>query len=325
MTFLRSGTLWVVLIVLVFAGVLGTALWGYHMAQPGPLQAEKRVVIAAGSGVNAIAKTLAQEGVIESSTQFHAAVRLMGLGGTLRAGEYVFPAQFSLRSVVNMLALGDVAGRRVTIPEGLTVKQIVERLKATEGVVDDTPTLPAEGTLFPDTYAYQHGDKLSVLLKRMETRLQEELAKAWAARHPDVPFATPQDMLILASMIEKETGLIDERARVAGVFINRLRLNMKLQSDPTVIYGATDYAGNLTTVHLREPHPYNTYVHRGLPPTPIANIGTAALMAAAQPEAHNFIFFVADGHGGHAFAVTYPEHLANLEKYIKTYKEKHGQ
>jgi UPF0755 protein len=297
-----------------------SAGWGWFIAQPGPLVEEKTVVIHPGMSLAGIATRLAEEDVIGGTRRFQVAVRVLGLGTTLQAGEYTFPRHISLRSVVNKLAVGDVENRRLTAPEGLTVAQVVAKINGLEGLTGEPLVPPAEGTLFPDTYTYRYGDSRLGLLQRMQKRMGEELAAAWLTRDPTLPLKSKEELLILASIVEKETAVPSERAQVAGVFINRLNRGMKLQSDPTVIYGASDYAGDLTTQHLREEQPYNTYIYKGLPPSPIANPGRHALQATAQPNSHDYLYFVADGAGGHAFATTHAQHLRNVEAYLRIYR-----
>jgi UPF0755 protein len=325
-TSFTSSKVLVIAAFVLMAFTLISAGWGWFIAQPGPLEAQKTVVIRPGMSLAAIAGHLAGENVIAGARRFQVAVRVVGLGTTLQAGEYTFPPHISLRSVVNKLAIGDVDNRRLTVPEGLPVAQVIAKLNALEELMGEPLTPPAEGTLFPDTYAYRYGDTRLGLMQRMQKRMVEELAAAWLMRDPAVPLKSQEELLILASIVEKETAVPAERARVAGVFVNRLNKGMKLQSDPTVIYGASDYAGDLTTFHLREDQPYNTYMYRGLPPTPIASPGRDALQATAQPEAHAYLYFVADGSGGHTFATTHAQHLRNVEAYLRIYrKRQHGQ
>ncbi len=321
MKILRSGSLWVVVAVSIIVVVVATAFWGRMLAQPGPLAQEKTVIIAPGAGLIRIASMLAQEDIIASDAQFQYAVWLMGLEGSLQAGEYAFAPQVSMREVINSLATGEVMSRTLVFPEGWRTSQMLARMQAAAGLTGDVPQNVPEGTLFPDTYHYTHGMQAAKLVYMMRQRMEENLQQVWEMRTHDV-LPNQQALLTLASIVEKETAVPAEYAKVAGVFINRLRQDMRLQSDPTVIYGATDYNGDITTQHLREDQPYNTYVHKGLPPTPIANPGRAALEGVAQPAAHDYIFFVAaPGGTGHVFSKTYAEHARHVDAYVKWSQE----
>ncbi len=292
-----------------------TAGWGRYLATQGPLASPATVVIEPGNGPRSIAGKLAEAGVIAHPDAFVLAVRVLGLTGTLQAGEYTFDPGISLRATINKLALGDTENRALTIPEGFTTAQVLARIEADQGLSGKIEQRPTEGTLFPDTYAFRFGVKRQDLLETMSERMAKELAEAWALRQPDSPLATPEALLIMASIVQKEAASEAEMPTIAGVFINRLNQDMKLQSDPTVIYGA-NFDGNLRRKDLTEPHPFNTYVHYGLPPTPIANPGRAALRATAQPEKTSALFFVADpSRTHHLFAETYAEHKRNVARY----------
>jgi len=207
--------------------------------------------------------------------------------------------------------------RRLTIAEGLTARQITRLLEGTEGLTGETPPI-AEGALLPETYAFTLGDSRASVVRRAAAAMEQAVAEAWAARAPDLPLASPRDAVILASIIERETGVAEERGLVAGVFVNRLRRGMMLQSDPTVAYGAGQgmpLDRPLTRADLNEDHPYNTYRIRGLPPGPIAAPGRESLRAATQPETTDYLYFVADGTGGHAFGRTLEEHNRNVARW----------
>jgi UPF0755 protein len=315
---IRSGT-WVVAGALVLGAItVTTAGFGRYMAATGPLTTPAMVVIEPGNGPRTIATKLAQANVIAHPEVFVLAVRALGLAGTLKAGEYQFDAGISLRAAINKLALGDTQNRSVTLPEGFTVKHVLEKLEANPGLTGKIEERPAEGTLFPDTYAFRFGVKRQDILETMSRRMAEELATAWAQRDPASPLKSPEELLILASMIQKEAANDTEMPTIAGVFVNRLNKGMKLQSDPTVIYGA-NFDGNIRRKDLSEPHPFNTYVHQGLPPTPIANPGRAALQAAAQPATTSALFFVADpSRTHHVFTETYEEHKRAVARYWKS-------
>ncbi len=306
------------LFALVFVGVLA---WGYaRYTRPGPAPMETTVVIPRGSGVEAIADTLARAGVVSDALIFRLGVRVSRVDKGLQAGEYVFPRAVSAKGAAEVLLSGKTVVRRLTVAEGLTVRQVLDQLDATSGL-RDTPDAPPEGSLLPETYHFSYGDSRADILLRMGRDMDQALRAAWRERAPGLPLKTPEEALILASIVEKETGLKAERARVAGVFINRLRRGMRLQSDPTVVYGLTGGGGALgrplTRADLKKPTPYNTYTNDGLPPGPICNPGLAAIRAVLHPMATRELYFVADGGGGHAFAETLAEHNRNAAKWRK--------
>ena len=308
----------VFLLGLITAG--GILVWGYaQFARPGPTSHDRIVLLAKGSGLKDIAERLAVAGVIEQPFVFRIGVRLGGWARGLKAGEFRFPARTSMRGTVEILRKGDTVVRRVTIPEGLSSRQVVALLLQTQGLRGDVAMAPAEGTLLPETYHYSHGDERAVLLARMTAAMDAALARLWLERDQGLPFANPDEARILAAMVEKETSLPEERPRIAGVFINRLRRGMRLQSDPTVVYGLTGGGKPLGRALRREdldrPTPYNTYRIAGLPPGAIANPGRAAIGAVLHPIASNELYFVADGTGGHAFAATFAQHRRNVRRW----------
>ncbi|WP_439598861.1 endolytic transglycosylase MltG [Falsiroseomonas sp.] len=309
----------VLLVLLLFlAAGAGGAFW-YARGQwtaPGPLAEPVQMVVPRG-GSAAIADALAERGVIRQPMAFLAATWLTRTEGPLRAAEFQFPARASLREVLAILRDGRPVQRRLTIPEGLTAQQIGRLLEQAEGLTGDTPSF-AEGELLPETYAYQWGDNRAAVVRRAKQAMDQALSEIWAARAPNLPIDTAREALILASIVERETGQREERGLVAGVFINRLRRGMPLQSDPTVAYAAADGGvldRALTRADLDRDHPFNTYRIRGLPPAPIASPGREALRAVARPEATEFLYFVADGTGGHAFARTLDEHNRNVARW----------
>lgn len=313
-----TGTIVVIGILILGAVTAGTALWGAYLAQPGPLAAPATVVVEPGQGPRRIANSLEQAGVINQPDMFVAAVRIMGMDSTLKAGEYAFEPGISLRAVVNKLALGDTENRSVTIPEGWTVKQALARIEAVEGL-EGVAVRPEEGWIFPDTYAFRFGAERGKLLDSMKERMEQELRKAWEGRDLSVPLKSPEELLILASIVQREAANEQEMPMVAGVFVNRLKTGMRLQSDPTVMYGADTLGeGRLKRKDLTEPQPFNTYLFAGLPPTPISNPGRAALMAVARPAQTKALFFVADPSlTMHVFSETYAEHTKNVKRYWK--------
>lgn len=314
---------WRTLLLAVLAVLLvcaaGVGLWGYRAFQrPGPSATTVLVVIPHGTGVSGITQRLKQAGVIERPFVFALGARLLH-GRSLRAGEYEIPAHASAHAVVGLLASGKTYVRRLTVPEGLTTAEALEIVSAAEGLSGQIAQQPGEGELLPETYYYSYGDGRGVVVARMVTSMQRTLAELWEKRVPGLPFATPREALILASIVEKETGQESERARVAGVFVNRLRLGMRLESDPTVVYALSrsgvPLGRPLARKDLDTEDPYNTYRNTGLPPGPIANPGRAALAAVLSPAATDELYFVADGDGGHRFARTYAEHLKNVARY----------
>jgi UPF0755 protein len=309
-----------IFVLLLFAVITLPALIAAYVLAPGPLVEEKTVVIERGSAVAAIANQLAEGGVIREPLLLRLLARFVMPEG-LRAGEYAFPAAITFAQTLNMLREGRVVIRRITIPEGLTVYEIIEQLRTEPTLSGEITALPPEGSLLPETYHYTLNDDRNAIIKRMQGLMQSTLQELWAQRTGDSVLKTPEQAVIMASIIEKETGVKEERTRVAGVFENRLRQGMKLQSDPTVIYALTGGKGPLPRPLLRKDwefqSPYNTYVIVGLPPQPIANPGRASLQAALQPERHEYLYFVADGTGGHVFAKTLADHNANVAQWLK--------
>jgi UPF0755 protein len=298
-----------------------TGLFGVLAAVgPGPPArsgAFTEVQLPRGAGVTGVAANLKAAGVIRSEMVFQVLARLTGAGRSLKAGEYAIPSRASAISILADLEAGRTIVRKVTLPEGLTSAMVVRELQAVPWLTGDVQ-VPEEGTLLPETYRAERGDSRQSVLDRMRTEQQSLLDRLWASRVPGLPLATPQEAVILASIVEKETGVRDERRRVAGVFINRLRMGMRLQSDPTVIYAVSrgePLGRGIRASELASRSPWNTYAYSGLPPTPIANPGRASLEAVLDPLETREIFFVADGTGGHAFAETLEAHNANVARW----------
>lgn len=304
------------LLVLLLAGGLGaTAAWRAY-ADPGPLAEPAQIVIPRG-GTERIAGALAERGVIRDPRLFAAAAWLTRGQGALRAAEFAFPAGVSLEEVLRILRQERPVQRRLTIPEGLTAHQIRVLLDRGEGLTGEAPPFD-EGALLPETYSYEWGETRAAIVRRADAAMDRALAEAWAGRVPELPLATPREALVLASIVERETGRPEERPRVAGVFLNRIRRGMPLQSDPTVAYAATGGAPMdraIGRADLDREHPFNTYRVRGLPPGPIASPGRASIAAVLRPEENDFLYFVADGSGGHAFARTLEEHNRNVARW----------
>lgn len=308
-------------IVLLLAVVLGLAVyWGNkRFEEPGPLAQDKVVNIPRGLGIRDIGELLAREGVIRDPWIFVAGAAAMKVrGADLKFGEYQFTKAASPRDVAETLVEGKVVQHQFTVAEGLTSEQIVARLLENDKMTGTVREVPREGSLLPDGYRFTRGTARDDMIKRMQAAQARVLKEAWDRRVSDLPVKSPEQLLILASIIEKETGKPDERTRVAAVFVNRLKSKMKLQSDPTIIYGLVGGKGSLGRGILKseisQPTPYNTYVIEGLPPGPIANPGRASIEAAANPARTRELFFVADGTGGHAFSETYDQHQKHVAR-----------
>jgi UPF0755 protein len=308
----------IVLVLMIGAG--GVYVYGKQKLEaPGPLQEDKVVNIPARAGMTDIADILQREGVIDNNRwAFIGSVFALKARSELKPGEYSFQKSASLRDVIGTIVEGKVVQHAITIPEGLTSEQIVARLSESDIFAGTVREMPREGTLLPETYKFPRGTSRDQVIARMQQTQKRVLAEIWERRNPDIPVKSPEQLVTLASIVEKETGKADERSRVAAVFVNRLRQKIKLQSDPTIIYGLVGGKGTLgrpiKRSEIQQPSPYNTYVVEGLPPGPIANPGRASLEAAANPARTRDLFFVADGTGGHAFTETYDQHQKNVAK-----------
>ena len=310
---------------LVLAGGLALLL-GHFYERPGPLTEMRTVIIERGAGRIEIAEQLEREGIISSRWAFVAnhLVRNLMSGGKpieMKAGEYEVKTAATMRDVLELLGEGKSILYKVTLPEGLTSQQIVERLLAEPNLSGEITQIPPEGSLLPDTYRVSKGMSRQELIDRMQAESAEFLARAWEKRAPDLPVATPREALILASIVEKETGKADERQRVAAVFVNRLRKKMRMQSDPTIIYGIVGGRGSLgrsiTRTDIDTKTDYNTYRINGLPPGPICNPGRETIEATLNPATSNELYFVADGTGGHTFSETLAAHNAAVQVWRK--------
>ncbi len=328
-----------VLSFIVFFNTLLVALlaigffYGYGAwTGPGPLPVDKNIVIARGSGVSTIAETLENEGIIKSALVFKVAVKISGKESQLKAGEYTFPAAITTRETLSKIVSGDIVQRKITLPEGWTSWQIVQSLKANESLTGDIAAVPAEGSLLPETYLYEKDAPREKIIAEMKAAMDKTIQELWPTREAGLPFDTIEQAITLASIVEKETGVASERATIAGVFVNRLRAGMPLQTDPTVIYAITkgqiqdEGKGPLGRRLLKKDldetdSPYNTYKYPGLPPGPIANPGRAAIQAVLHPEKNDYLYFVADGTGGHVFSKTLGEHSSNAAKWRQIRKE----
>jgi UPF0755 protein len=306
------------LILLAITGGILFVMAKQRFEAPGPLEQDKIVNIPPRLGIRDIADLLVREGVIDSPWTFVMSALLAKTHDELRFGEYQFPRQASLHDVINTIIDGKVVQHQITIPEGLTSEQIVQRLLETDILSGSIKEIPREGSMLPESYRYPRGALREQVIQRMQQAQARVVQEIWDRRMPDLPLRTPQQLVVLASIVEKETGRPDERTRIAAVFINRLKQHMKLQSDPTIIYGLVGGKGTLGRPILKseiEQHtPYNTYVIEGLPPGPISNPGRAALEAVANPARTKELYFVADGTGGHAFSETLEQHQRNVAR-----------
>lgn len=317
------------LVTMVVVGGAGFVLYNQFEA-PGPLEAKRNITIPKGESRIAIAERLEREGIISN--------RLMFVGGhlvntffsskkapDLKAGEYEIKEHASMHQVMEILSEGKSILYKVTIPEGLTSQQIVERLKAEPSLSGDVASLPAEGTLLPDTYSFSKGASRDEIVEQMQAGMKKTVAALWEKRAAELPLRSVEEAITFASIVEKETGKPDERDRVAAVFYNRIKRGMRLQSDPTIIYGIAGGAGSLgrsiTKADIETKTPYNTYQINGLPPGPIANPGKASLEAALNPAKTNDLYFVADGSGGHAFTDNLKDHNAAVQKWREVEKQ----
>ncbi|MGD9538899.1 MAG: endolytic transglycosylase MltG [Alphaproteobacteria bacterium] len=286
---------------------------------PGPLQAAHTVVLERGAGARAIADRLAEEGVLEDAQVFLLGLWLKGEQGALKAGEYAFEPGVSPAGVAAKLVAGDTVIRRLTIAEGLTSAEIVALVDGAEGLSGEIGEVPPDGTLLPETYHFSYGDARRDIIARMKAGMAQAIEALWPKRQAELPLNSPEEAVTLASIVEKETGVASERPMVAGVFVNRLRRDMPLQSDPTVIYaltmGKAPLGRPLARTDLEVDSPFNTYRYKGLPPAPIANPGRASLEATLNPADTDALYFVADGSGGHAFARTLDEHNRNVRRW----------
>ncbi len=293
--------------------------------RPGPLTQDKVVILTREDDDGPIAQQLEKAGVVENATLFSAMTILDGQRSALKRGEYDFRAGISMREVEELLARHRVVRHKLSIPEGLTSEQIIERIRESDLLAGDIKETPREGSLFPDTYVFERGDSRGALIAHMTAEQTKMVNEIWAKRAPDLPVKSPGELVTLASIVEKETGRADERPRVAGVFVNRLTKHMRLQSDPTIVYGLVFGKGTLghsiTRNELQEATPYNTYVIDGLPPGPICNPGRLAMEAVANPARSRDLFFVADGTGGHAFAETLDQHTKNVARWRQIEKD----
>jgi UPF0755 protein len=313
--------------VLTLSSMGGVLLfWGPGgILSQGPHSEDVTVIIEKGSTLSVTAHLLAQKGTLLYPWSFVTSVLLSGNRGALKAGEYLIPAHASPLDIVRMLVSGKIVTHQVTIPEGMTVAQIIDIIKVLPHLVGEVACIPEEGTLLPETYRYAHGDSREKVMAQMRRSMKLALEEVWKKKKKELPIKTPEELLVLASIVEKETGVPTERSQVAAVFLNRLKKGMKLQSDPTVIYGITlggKPLGRLLTLNdLKHESAYNTYLIPALPPKPIACPGRKSLEAIVEPAITGDYYFVANGTGGHTFSPTYSQHLENVREWRKVQKK----
>ncbi len=298
----------------------GLALYAIdRFERAGPLAANSIVYIPRGTGFDGITRRLEEAGVIDDPLLFRLGVRTLRAARGLRAGEYNFPAGVSMRGAVELLLSGETVVHRLTFPEGLTSAEALALIAGAEALEGDAGPVPPEGSILPETYHYARGDSRAELIARMRRDMEMVLGELWLERADGLPLDRRADAVILAAIVEKETAVPDERPLIASVYLNRLEKGMRLQSDPTVVYGLTGGTGRLgralTHKDLQAANPYNTYLNAGLPPGPIANPGRATLAAVLHPAETGYLYFVADGSGGHRFARTLREHNRNVAKW----------
>ena len=324
-----GGRLFFRIIILSLIFFLGGSVFSFYslLYEQNDISETTLVLVEKGENLNQIARRLKKENLLKSIAVFKAAARFSGKATALKAGEYRIPAHASAKEMLDILVSGQTIVRRVTIPEGKTSRQIFDILNQTAGLFGDLPEkIPENGELLPETYVFSYGMPRKIIVDRMLSGMRKTIDELWPTRDNDLPYTTKEEALILASIIEKETSVGAERPRIAGVFINRLRKGMRLQTDPTVIYAVTngtmELKRRLTHSDLKTPHPFNTYMNKGLPPAPICNPGRDSIQAVLKPQKTNEIYFVADGTGGHVFARSFDEHRRNILNWKKVRQQK---
>jgi UPF0755 protein len=323
---------WVLFFIALLVTVIGGGLFlGRSMLEAqGPLEKTTNVLIPRGAGPFTMARVLEEQGVISHPRLFRIALMVDPTPKPIKAGEYEVPPHVSMARLVEILQSGKLVQRRLTVPEGMTTAEVIELVRKTDALSGDVTVDVKEGDLLPETYFYSRNDTRDSMLLRMKEAMEKTLDEVWRKRVPGLPYANKRDALILASIIEKETSLSTERTRVAAVYVNRLRLKMRLESDPTTIYGVTHGKGmqgrELTRADLQSSSPYNTYVVSGLPPGPICNPGRASMLAAVAPAPRDrSLYFVADGQGGHSFATNIYEHNRNVARWKEIQRQREEQ
>lgn len=311
-----------IIIFLIVLSVLAYMQIKGWIAASGPLLNVTNVVVPKGASLKTVAEELSRAGVIDKPWLFRIMARINGLAKHLKAGEYQFMPGISLQAAMDKIARGEVFFRRITIPEGLTSGQIMYLIANYPDLEGEIDLDVKEGELLPETYSFELGASRNSIILQARAAMQKALEEVWASRDSSLPLKDVNELLTLASIIEKETGVPEERPLVASVFLNRLKKGMRLQTDPTVIYaiteGETSFGRSLKRADLKIDSPYNTYMNYGLPPGPICNPGREALMAAARPQQNDYLYFVADGKGGHRFARSLNEHNRNVKAWVRS-------
>lgn len=303
------------LIVVAAAVVAGNFIWGWNA--PGPSTKAVTVIVSSGSSLTDAAQRLEEEGAIRSASAFLNRAKIFGGGTSIKAGEFLIPAGASNAQILSILQGGDVVQRLVTIPEGMPSIMVHERLMAEKNLTGEIP-VPAEGSVLPESYSFERGEPRAAVLLRMQEAMKRTMAELWPARGKDIAVSTPEEALTLASIVEKETAVPAERTTVAAVYSNRLKKNMMLQADPTIIYPITKgkpLGRRIRQSEIADVNDYNTYAMTGLPKGPIANPSRASIEAVLHPAKSEALYFVADGKGGHIFANTLEEHNRNVQKW----------
>lgn len=311
-----------IIAALFVALVGGNFVYGWHAS--GPSAREVTVVVKPGSGIRLVAAQLQKGGVIKSADAFVNRARIFGATSTIKAGEFLIPAGASNADILSILTGGKTVQRMVTIPEGMPSIMVFDRLMANDMLKGEIP-VPAEGSVLPDSYAFEKGEARAAVVLRMQAAMKQALAELWPKKSPDSVVKTPEEAVILASIVEKETSVKSELTTVAGVYSNRLKKGMMLQADPTIIYPITKgkpLGRRIRQSEISAVNDYNTYAMVGLPKGPIANPSRAAIEAVLNPAKTDYLFFVADGKGGHVFANTLEEHNANVEKWYAIRRER---
>ena len=328
LSFFRWVLFFIVLLITVMVG--GLFLGRSMLEAQGPLEQTKNVLIPRGAGPATMARVLEEEGAISHPRLFRLALMVDPTPKPIKAGEYELPPHISMAKLVELLQSGKVVQRRLTVPEGMTTAEILDLVRKNDALSGEITVDAKEGDLLPETYFYSRNDTRDSVLLRMKEAMEKTLDEAWRKRSPGLPYTSKRDALIMASIVEKETSVAAERTRVAAVYVNRLRIRMKLESDPTTIYGVTEGKGmqgrELTRADLQSRSPYNTYVVTGLPPGPICNPGRASILAAVAPAPRErALFFVADGQGGHTFATNIYEHNRNVARWKEIERQRQEQ
>ena len=311
----------IVLVILLIFGLSGggLAIWAWQAFNEGDgATATKTIIIPKGTGLSAMAAMLEEQDLVSDARLFSLGVVVHDAQSDLKAGEYIIDRGMPMAAIMHKLQRGETVARRLSVPEGLSVKQVLALLEAEDALTGEIESAPSEGSLLPETYHFSLSDSRNAIITRMQEAMDEALAERWATRDESLPLQSPQEVLILASIVEKETGVDNERAHIAGVFVNRLNLGMPLQSDPTIVYGITKglpLGRGIRQSELKQKTDYNTYHFKGLPPTPIANPGIASIEAVLNPLETKDLYFVADGTGGHVFAETYKDHQRNVRAW----------